>query len=226
MGVIKGIFFDWVGTLVHPEPDRHESIHALARELGYELPLDVLKKSLYRAEDRVSEGAPGLWREGKDDMPFLRWWDVCLDGVAVEVPPKVRMEITRRARQRVSEARWVLYDDVLPVVRLLKGKGLLLGLISNLCFGRSIIEPYVDVIVTAQDAGAAKPDPSIFLQALRKGNVEASQATYIGDQYTTDVLGARAVGMKAILVDRHEIADRDTDCTIVYTLSDIPGHLD
>jgi len=48
--------------------------------------------------------------------------------------------------------------------------------------------------------GALKPLPSAFSAALRQLRSEASQSLSVGDQLFTDVLGAKAVGMRAIVV--------------------------
>ena len=48
--------------------------------------------------------------------------------------------------------------------------------------------------------GALKPLPSAFLAALRQMHSEAGQSLSVGDQLFTDVLGAKAIGMRAIVV--------------------------
>lgn len=35
--MIKAVFFDWMNTLTHAEPDRHEQLCQIAQELGIEL---------------------------------------------------------------------------------------------------------------------------------------------------------------------------------------------
>ena len=41
-----------------------------------------------------------------------------------------------------------------------------------------------------------KPDPRIFLEAVRRAGAAASDSLYVGDQYEIDVLGARRAGLK------------------------------
>ena len=64
--MIKAVFFDWIGTLAHPEPDRYEVLHRVAQEMGVELPPQRLIRGIYAAENQVPAGAPPRWREGKD----------------------------------------------------------------------------------------------------------------------------------------------------------------
>jgi hypothetical protein len=47
-----------------------------------------------------------------------------------------------------------------------------------------------DVVLPSRYAGVAKPDPDIFYQALRKANVEGSEAVHVGDDYKRDYRGA------------------------------------
>ena len=62
----------------------------------------------------------------------------------------------------------------------------------------------IDDLVVSEEAGAAKPDPAIFRVALaRAGCVDPAQAIMVGDAWTTDVVGARSVGMRAIWLNRH-----------------------
>jgi putative hydrolase of the HAD superfamily len=57
------------------------------------------------------------------------------------------------------------------------------------------LDRYFDVVVTSAEAGAAKPDPEIFLTALRRLDVEPARALHVGDE-PIDEQGARAAGMR------------------------------
>jgi len=46
-----------------------------------------------------------------------------------------------------------------------------------------------------------KPDPRIFQIALERAGLEPAQAAYVGDLYSIDVLGARAAGLRAVLMN-------------------------
>ena len=219
---IKAVFFDWLGTLAHPEPDRHELFYQVAQELGVELSPHRLKKGIYEAESQVPACAPPRWSEGKDEAPFIRYQEVLSAEVGVKLSREVMLEITRRIGQRArGSATWVLYDDVLPTVKALKKRGLILGLISNLYIGRAGLDTYLDFVVTAQEVGVDKPEPPIFLAALERAGVDASEAVYVGDQYQTDVLGARGVGITPILIDRFDLVPDVSDCPRIHSLAEL-----
>src|SRR4029079_12425686 len=71
---------------------------------------------------------------------------------------------------------------------------------------RSILEaaglaPYLDFVLDSSVVGVEKPDTRILDLALFAARVRAWEAVYIGDLYSVDVLGARAAGIDAILLD-------------------------
>jgi len=219
--MIKAVFFDWFNTLAHPEPDRHELFSRVAQELGVELPPQRLIRAIYEAESQVPAGAPPRWSEGKDEAPFIRYQEVLSAEVGVKLPKEVMLELTKRISQMARGVTWVLYDDVLPTVKTLKQRGLILGLISNLIIGTVGLESYLDFVVTAKEIGADKPEPPIFLAALDRAGVDASEAVYVGDQYQTDVLGARGVGITPILIDRYDLVPEVSDCPRIHSLAEL-----
>jgi putative hydrolase of the HAD superfamily len=101
---------------------------------------------------------------------------------------------------------FALYEDALPTLDVLRRHGLSIGLVTN---GQRDLEEFVahhrlevDAAVGSKAHGKIKPDPSIFLAALRTLGVAPEQAAMVGDSYEDDIEGARALGMRAILLDR------------------------
>lgn len=60
---------------------------------------------------------------------------------------------------------------------------------------------YFDFVITAAQAGAAKPKAEIFHAALRAAGVDAAHAVHVGDDPVRDVQGAEAVGMRTVWVN-------------------------
>lgn len=60
---------------------------------------------------------------------------------------------------------------------------------------------YFDFVITAAQAGAAKPNAEIFHAALNAAGVEAAHAVHVGDDPVRDVQGADAVGMRTVWVN-------------------------
>ena len=105
-----------------------------------------------------------------------------------------------------AHERFTLYEDALPALAALREHGIKIGLVSN---GSRDLEEFVahhgldaDCVVGSRAFGRTKPHPDIFRHALAQLGVEAGEAAMIGDSYEDDIEGARALGMKAFLLDR------------------------
>lgn len=64
------------------------------------------------------------------------------------------------------------------------------------------LERFIDALVVSDEAGACKPEPAIFELALARLGARAQEAVMIGDAWATDILGARAAGIRAIWFNR------------------------
>ena len=112
-----------------------------------------------------------------------------------------------------------LYEDVEPVLDELRTYGLSIGLISNGARDlREFVQHHrlhVEVSVGSRYHGKVKPDPTIFRKALDRLGVEPAEAAMVGDHLEDDIEGARAIGMRAVLIDREdrypEVEDRLRD---------------
>jgi len=82
----------------------------------------------------------------------------------------------------------------------------------------------VHAIVDSGAVGVAKPDPRIFHLALEAVGTTADRAIHVGDAYQYDVRGARAAGVRPLLVDPLGIRD-DVDCERVRSLLDVAALL-
>lgn len=65
------------------------------------------------------------------------------------------------------------------------------------------VESLVDFAIISEEFGVAKPDPMIFLEALRLAGVTSGEAVFVGDSPEFDMLGARAAGIPTVWVNRH-----------------------
>ena len=61
----------------------------------------------------------------------------------------------------------------------------------------------LDAVVSSADVGLHKPDPRIFELACERLGVAPSDAAHVGDHQYADIIGAEAVGMVPVLIDRH-----------------------
>jgi FMN phosphatase YigB (HAD superfamily) len=59
-----------------------------------------------------------------------------------------------------------------------------------------------DAVLTSRVHGKTKPHVGIFRRILELLDVAPEEAAMVGDSLDDDIAGARAVGMRALLVDR------------------------
>ena len=60
------------------------------------------------------------------------------------------------------------------------------------------LEPYFETLTVSEEVGVKKPNPEIFLYALRKANASPVESLMIGDEMAVDIDGARAAGIDQI----------------------------
>ncbi|HEX2045259.1 MAG TPA: HAD family hydrolase [Gaiellaceae bacterium] len=99
-----------------------------------------------------------------------------------------------------------LYEDALPVLALLRERGTKIGLVSNTSRDLDAFIRHfaldVDAWVSSGAHGKVKPSPTIFRAVLDLLEVAPEEAAMVGDSLLDDIEGARALGMRAFLVDR------------------------
>jgi len=114
---------------------------------------------------------------------------------------------------------WLIFPDTRPTLQALQDRHVPIGLVSNTrsdyC-ARSILHrhgltEFFDGITTSASVRIRKPRPQIFLDALSKLKVAATETAFVGDSLEADVAGARALNMKSIHVSRGPVADDSDD---------------
>lgn len=103
-----------------------------------------------------------------------------------------------------------VYEEVPDVLMKLKSEGYRIGILTDVPYGmnRSLvlqdlerIQAYVDVVVTSVDAGYRKPRSVGYIMLADQLGVSPSQMAYVGNE-EKDIVGAKRVGMYAVLIDR------------------------
>jgi putative hydrolase of the HAD superfamily len=113
---------------------------------------------------------------------------------------------TDMVREWERHENFALYEDALPVLEELRRRELKIGLVTN---GQRDVAEFadhhgleVDAMVGSKAHGRIKPHPSIFFAALSALEVGPEETAMVGDSYEDDIEGARALGIRAILLDR------------------------
>jgi putative hydrolase of the HAD superfamily len=83
-----------------------------------------------------------------------------------------------------------------------------------------------DLVIDSAVVGVEKPDPRIFAIATDHFGVSPSRALHLGDIYATDVLGARAAGLRVALIDPHQhLSGRHPDVPRVAGAAEVAAAL-
>src|SRR5215207_784594 len=81
------------------------------------------------------------------------------------------------------------------------------------------LDGLVDVLVTSEDVGVAKPDPAIFHAALEQLACTPDQVVMVGDSWENDIVGASRVGIRSIWLNRY--AEPHRDVTLAYQILEL-----
>ncbi len=235
--MIKAVFFDWFNTLARYEPAREDTASRVLKELGYDIPPDKVRFAISLADKAWFEEntrSPVRARNAEEQQKvYARYQQTVLAEVGVDTANNPQLLHTVLARQQALSAgmHFVLFDDVLPAVKGLKERQMVLGVLTNLDQDMTLLskglglDTYVDFFVTSGEIGVDKPKAPIFQAAMKRAKVSAAEAIHIGDQYKVDVLGARGVGIKGLLLDRFDYATDITDCPRLHSLSELVNYL-
>ena len=107
-------------------------------------------------------------------------------------------------RRRIKAEPFALVEhQVLMMVDSLRSRNLRLGVISN-CFAEDVaawphcsLASRFDCAVFSFEVGLAKPDPDIYMAAIRRLGVDASETWFIGDGASDELSGAERAGLRA-----------------------------
>lgn len=190
----RAVFLDALGTLVELEPPW---VSLRAR-----IPAEVSDARLERALRAEMAYYRDHAHEGRDDASLAELRERCAGIVSEELG----MEVT--VHELVEAIRFDAYPDAAPALRELRERDLRLVVVSNWdCSLPRVLErcglrELLDGVVSSAVAGSRKPDPAIFEPALKLAECEPDEALHVGDTPEEDVAGARAAGIRSLLIAR------------------------
>jgi len=206
----EGLLFDAMGTLIGLRQSVGHTYAALAAEHG----LSVGAAAIDAVFPRIHRQAPPLAFPGLEGAALeaaeRQWWAeriaaaLAAAGLEEPLPPALADALFDRFAQADL---WRVYDDVGEALKRWHRRGLRLAVVSNFD-GRLIgllrdlgLADWISVVVVSSAAGAAKPDPAPFAQALAQLGLSPGQAWHVGDS-PDDELGARAAGLPCVRIRR------------------------
>jgi putative hydrolase of the HAD superfamily len=221
----RACVFDVGGTLVHPDWPR---LAALAEEVaGSRFSDEEMRRAFGEMLKTVGaevqrSNAPAAVERGPHWT--FRGMYGCL-GLGADACESLVGRIDRAHSERHI---WCGADpEAASVIEGLRRAGLLVAVISNTEDGRlkdslaaAGLADKFDLTVDSHVVGLRKPDPAVFRYALERLGVGAAEAAFVGDSYAHDALAARAVGMRAVLLDPLDLHP-EAVCPRIHRLGDL-----
>jgi putative hydrolase of the HAD superfamily len=229
---IEVVFLDVGDTLIRAHPSWAAVYASVFPEFGIEASLEDLERAL-------SVGAPEWDLEGPFEASEAASWERirAFDGAVLAQLgyPDLSDDLFHAIERAFAErASWQVFDDVVPAIAALDSAGYRLCVISNWLWGAPELLHTLDLahhfehLVISARVGYNKPAPAIFEHALQVMDVAPHRAVHVGDQHRADVLGARAVGIHPVRIDRgaldpghHHAGPADDDAPVIRDLFEL-----
>ena len=177
-------------------------------------------------EERIEELDAGLlFRSGLEALGLM------VDDALLEEIILIEEEVGYSLRERAPEAS--------EVAAALRAQKLKLGLVSNYCSLPSVVRRHarqaellqlVDESIFSCELGLRKPHPRIYQTVLERLNVPPEAVVFVGDRLREDVMGPKALGMRAILTQQFRQEDpaqaRVPPDAVISRLAELPAVLE
>ncbi len=219
--MIKAVLFDAIDTLFQPWPDK---VGTYVRIVELTTGLKVNRETMEAAWNKVlAETEAAARMESERGMEGKLAWvgfnanllrELGYTGDCAAMGEKLQYESWG------NPDNYHLFEDVLPTLKALQTKNIRIGCVSNedgklhTFFEKYSIQDYFEIVIASEEVGHEKPSAEIFEIALDKMKLAPHEIVFVGDSLISDYFGSKAVGMKAVLIDReHKVAD-DSICKI------------
>jgi putative hydrolase of the HAD superfamily len=209
---IKAVLFDMFDTLMMIKKNHDFYSPSLMRMYKYlnkndvDCSYDTFEKAYVKARDELYAKADGKLEEPHFNVRVSETLRNL--GYNYEVSNPL---VTTASAEFCNEFMKFVYPDetAKTVLHNLHGK-YKLGIISNFAIPECVHEllkthhfdKLFDVVVVSATVNKRKPGEEIFKSTLKTLGVSASETVFVGDTIDSDIDGAKAVGMKAIYIER------------------------
>jgi putative hydrolase of the HAD superfamily len=199
------VFFDAVGTLLHPEPSAPLVYAVVGRRFGSRLK-EATIIARFRAAFRRQEELDYAGGLRTDEAREAARWRAIVAEVLDDVADTEACFQELYAHFARANS-WCCTPETAEVLNALSARGHVLGIASN--FDRRLrglvdnlpsLTPIRHLVISSE-IGWRKPASAFFTAMCRKVEATAEQILYVGDDPTNDYEGARAAGLRAVLLD-------------------------
>ena len=199
---IRGVLFDAGGTLIHVDGE------AVCRAVG-----QPYSEAFFGEAEAVAHREAREWiarhPSSTDAERFPIFVDAMLRALGIDDATARREGGSRVAAEHERANLWCRPGEkAAETLEALAGRGYRLGVVSNSnghvrkLLERAGLARFLEAIVDSAEVQIEKPDPRIFSLAVEALGLEPAACAYVGDIYDIDVVGARAAGLRPILIGR------------------------
>jgi putative hydrolase of the HAD superfamily len=203
---IQAVYFDAVGTLIHPEPPAAVVYAEVARRFGSSLAQAVIAerfKEAFGREETLDQA--GAYRTSEERE--VRRWQHIVASVLDDVtdPDACFKELYQHFGQ--PEA-WRCDPQASSVLNQLAASGYVLGMASNydqrlrrVVSGKTELRLLTRLVISSE-VGWRKPAAEFFAALCRSAGMSAERILYVGDDPANDYRAAENAGLRPLLLDR------------------------
>jgi len=204
---VETVFLDAGGVLVYPNWQR---VAETFTRHGLPVEASVLRAAEPPAKLLMDESAKQT--DSADAPRMLDFFGTVLDRAGVPRGDARDAAMADVRAYHASHNIWEhLPEHVAPALEALRRTGVKMVVASNAngvlhrCFERVGLTPYFDLICDSFIEGVEKPDPRFFQRLLDKSDSRPETTVHVGDLFHVDVVGAQRAGLRAILLDEHDL---------------------
>ena len=202
------VFLDLGDTLIRAHPSWSAVYRRVLADHGVEVDADQLRTALERTfgNDRGHIEGPFEASEAASYERLKRFDTQVLEALGAQIPPDAFFRTLEAAF--AERAAWWIFEDVPESLQALQDAGLRLAVISNWGWaGPELLHTlelarHFEAVVVSDRVGYLKPSAGIFRHALELMGVSPADAVHVGDSVPADVQGARAAGIRPVLIER------------------------
>lgn len=205
--VIKAVGFDFFGTLVDAKADSKACVLSICDHLqqcGYEISDDDFMENYQSVVVKHRKTRYETLREVNNCI----WVADTLRRMGIEAEPS-NSNIVSAVEKYFDLWQLTLFSDTVMVLERLS-ETLTISLVSNFTNSAFLhqslkklgINKFFDHIIDSEAVGWRKPHPKIFKHFLKSSKARAEETIFLGDELETDIMGAKDMGIRAVLIAR------------------------
>jgi putative hydrolase of the HAD superfamily len=201
----RAVFFDAVGTLLHPEPPAGATYAAVGRRFGSRQSADAIAARFRMAFSRQEEHDRLAQYRTSEPRELARWCAIVAEVLDdVTDPESCFAELYRHF---AGSQVWRVEPGAETVLRELASRGLVVGLASNFDHRlRGVVAGlpelcWVPHLVISSEVGWRKPATPFFEATCQTARMPPEAVLFVGDDPVNDHDGAGAAGLASLLFD-------------------------